>query len=240
MLFENGVFDINLSYFRHTQSGSLSRFHPYDVPKPLVSVAMAGPAGKVRIGTCSWKFPSWQGLVYSAPKGINYLEAYAHKFDTVEVDQWFWSLFSGHEPRLPDPGMVEAYRRSVPDDFTFTVKVPNCITLTHYYNRSKKGPLAPNPHFLSPGLFETFLSRIAALNDVLGPLLFQFEYLNRQKMAEQKRFLFALETFFKNIPQTFDYAVEVRNPGYINTVYFDFLRSNRLSHVFLKGTGCLR
>src|SRR6056297_1251867 len=31
----------------------------------------------LRIGTCSWKYPSWEGLVYSAPKDINYLEEYA-------------------------------------------------------------------------------------------------------------------------------------------------------------------
>ena len=41
---------------------------------------------ELRIGTCSWKFPSWHGLVYSAPKGINYLKEYAEHYNTVEVD----------------------------------------------------------------------------------------------------------------------------------------------------------
>lgn len=31
----------------------------------------------LRIGTCSWKYPSWEGLVYSVAKDINYLEEYA-------------------------------------------------------------------------------------------------------------------------------------------------------------------
>ncbi|PLX23103.1 MAG: DUF72 domain-containing protein, partial [Ignavibacteria bacterium] len=44
---------------------------------------------RLRIGTCSWKYPSWKGIVYSAPKGINYLEEYARVYDTVEIDQWF-------------------------------------------------------------------------------------------------------------------------------------------------------
>jgi uncharacterized protein YecE (DUF72 family) len=44
---------------------------------------------KLRIGTCSWKYPSWVGLVYSAERGIDYLAEYARKYDTVEVDQWF-------------------------------------------------------------------------------------------------------------------------------------------------------
>ncbi len=48
---------------------------------------------QLRIGTCSWKFPSWHGLVYPAAKGINYLESYAQRYNTVEIDRWFWSLF---------------------------------------------------------------------------------------------------------------------------------------------------
>ena len=34
-------------------------------------------AATLRIGTCSWKYPSWEGLVYSKATGINYLEEYA-------------------------------------------------------------------------------------------------------------------------------------------------------------------
>lgn len=117
---------------------------------------MAEYTGNIRIGTCSWKFPSWHGRVYSAPKGINYLKEYALQFDTVEIDQWFWSLFQGHEPRLPDPYTVETYRRSVSDHFKFTIKVPNSITLTHYYNKSKKDPLVQNPNFLSPVFLEGY------------------------------------------------------------------------------------
>ena len=56
---------------------------------------------ELRIGTCSWKFPSWHGLVYSAPQGINYLQEYAAHYNTVEIDQWFWSLFRPDSVRLP-------------------------------------------------------------------------------------------------------------------------------------------
>ena len=76
----------------------------------------------IRIGTCSWKYPSWSGLVYSAPKGINYLEEYARAYDSVEVDQWFWSLFAGDKVKLPDESVVAEYRQAVGDDFRFTVK----------------------------------------------------------------------------------------------------------------------
>jgi uncharacterized protein YecE (DUF72 family) len=55
----------------------------------------------LQIGTCSWRYPSWAGLIYSAPEGIDYLAEYAAHYSTVEVDRWFWSLYPGHAPRLP-------------------------------------------------------------------------------------------------------------------------------------------
>jgi hypothetical protein len=33
-----------------------------------------------KIGTCSWKYDSWQGLVYSQDKGISYLLEYRKHF----------------------------------------------------------------------------------------------------------------------------------------------------------------
>lgn len=74
----------------------------------------------LRIGTCSWKYASWEGLVYSAPGGINFLEECARRYDTVEVDQWFWSLFAGDRVVLPDPAVVEECGCSVPATFKFT------------------------------------------------------------------------------------------------------------------------
>ena len=190
---------------------------------------------ELRIGTCSWKFPSWQGLVYSAPKGINYLEEYARHYNTVEIDQWFWSLFGKDSVRLPNPADVEEYRRSVPDDFRLTVKVPNSITLTHFYKKAKTDPLVTNPYFLSPSLFQTFLSLLDPLQDVLGPLMFQFEYLNKQKMKSQRHFQELFQEFIKQLPTFFQYAVEIRNPNYLNESYFQFLNRNGLSPVFLQG-----
>jgi uncharacterized protein YecE (DUF72 family) len=190
---------------------------------------------ELRIGTCSWKFPSWHGLVYSVPKGINYLEEYASHYSTVEIDQWFWSLFGKDSIRLPNPADVEEYRRSVPDDFRFTIKVPNSITLTHFYRKAKTDPLVANPYFVSPSLFQQFLSLLDPLQDVLGPLMFQFEYLNRQKMKSQGRFQELFEEFIKQLPTSCQYAVEIRNPNYLNESYFEFLNRNGLSPVFLQG-----
>lgn len=127
----------------------------------------------LRIGTCSWKYDSWAGLVYSAPGGINFLEEYARRYDTVEVDQWFWSLFANDRVVLPDPRVVSEYAASVPSTFKFTVKAPNSVTLTHHHQKDKAAPPLPNPHFLSPRVFGDFWKGGPAFRRGAEPQLLQ-------------------------------------------------------------------
>ena len=189
---------------------------------------------KLRIGTCSWKYPSWRGLVYS-PGVDNYLQEYSRKYSTVEVDQWFWSLFPGQNIRMPDPGDVRQYRDSVPDDFQFTVKIPNSITLTHAYSKGKSSPGPANPSFLSHELFSEFLGILKPMDGVLGPLIFQFEYLNRQKMESQQVFERTLANFRKGLPEGRQVALEIRNGNYLNARFLDYLRDQDWIPVFLEG-----
>jgi len=194
---------------------------------------MASP----RIGTCSWNFPSWEGVLYEDGRlsGPELLLAYATRFDAVEVDRWFWSLFAGGRVRLPDPEDAKAYRGAVPDSFRFAVKVPNSITLTHEYSKTKGDPLVRNPHFLSESLLAEFLDRLRPMHDVLGPTLFQFEYLNRQKMPSRNAFLDALEPFARSLPKDFSYGIEVRNPRYLDEAFYGFLAEMGLCPVLISG-----
>ena len=191
--------------------------------------------GTLRIGTCSWKYPSWSGLVYSQPAGIDYLAEYARRYGTVEVDQWFWSLFPGGKVRLPDAADVEAYRASVDGAFRFTVKAPNSLTLTHAYSRGKGQLGDANPRFLSAELAGEFMASLSPLHDVLGPVIFQFEYLNRQKMPSARTLEKHLADFRDGLPPPFEYAVEVRNPNYLTGAFLDFLASRGLCPVLLQG-----
>ena len=190
---------------------------------------------QLRIGTCSWKYPSWQNLIYSAPKGINFLEEYAKRYQTVEIDQWFWSLFEGHPPKHPNRKDVVEYGQSVSNDFRFSIKVPNSITLTHYYKKRKIDPLIPNPHFLSKDLWQEFIARIDPLRDRLGPLILQFEYLNKEKMKSQSDFHARVGRFFNEIFPIENLAVETRNPRYLNSGFFDFLKQRQLTPVLMHG-----
>ena len=189
----------------------------------------------IRIGTCSWKYDSWEGLVYSRQEGRNLLAQYSRRYATVEVDQWFWSLFDKDVPVLPRADVVREYADSVPPGFLFSIKVPNSITLTHHYSKGKGALLVPNPHFLSTGLMARFLQTIEPLGEHIGPLMFQFEYLNKQKMTSLHRFLELFEVFRQGLPEGFRYCVEIRNPNWLRGEYFDFLAAHGLGHVFLQG-----
>lgn len=189
----------------------------------------------LKIGTCSWKYESWRGLVYSNTENINYLAEYAERFSTVEVDQWFWSLFGEDKVKLPDYRDVSAYAHSVPDDFRFTVKAPNSITLTHFYQKSKSDPLIENPHFFSTDLTKSFLEALEPMHGKLGPVMFQFEYLNKKKMPGLDRFLELLDEFIAKLDDSFQFGVEIRNPNYLGEKFFTFLKERNIIPVFLQG-----
>jgi uncharacterized protein YecE (DUF72 family) len=195
----------------------------------------------LRVGTCSWKYDTWKGLLYDPDTKYHrddYLVDYSKHLNTVEVDQWFWSLFPTGV-KLPDLNTVETYAASVPRDFVFTVKAPNAITLTHFYAkqpaRYEEYANRPNDGFLSVELLERFLESLEPMKGRLGPVMFQFEYLNKQKMPSCDAFLERLNAFFDKAPKGYQYAVESRNPNYLSKPYFDFLSERGLAHVFLDG-----
>jgi len=200
-----------------------------------------GFRGLLRLGTCSWKYDTWKGLVYEPLKTYrtdDYLVDYAKKLGSVEVDQWFWSLFPGGL-RLPDPSVVRLYAKSVPDDFVFTVKAPNSLTLTHFYAKQTPQNAAyankPNPHFLDRDLLCGFLDSLSPLASKLGPVMLQFEYLNKQKMPSKEVFFERFGKFIESAPKGYQYAVEIRNPNYLSTAFFDFLKGHKLGFVYLDG-----
>ena len=176
------------------------------------------------------------GTIYPENKPFNYLQEYSRHYKTVEVDQWFWSLFAGDKAVLPKTAVVQEYANSVPEDFTFCIKIPNSITLTHHYKKKKSDPLIPNPHFLSIDLINRFLERLEPIAGNLGPLIFQFEYLNKQKMpGGLQQFVDQFGEFAEKLPGGQRYCVEIRNPNYLNPSYFGFLANLNLCHVFLQG-----
>jgi uncharacterized protein YecE (DUF72 family) len=195
----------------------------------------------IHLGTCSWKYESWKGFYYEKEKKYrpdDYLRDYTKHLDSVEIDQWFWSLFPGNIG-LPDARTVKMYTESVPDDFIFTVKAPNSLTLTHFY--SKQPPRyssfagQPNDHFLDNELLNSFLELLSPMGKKLGPIMFQFEYLNRKKMPSKEAFFDRFHEFIAKAPKGFQFAVETRNPNYLSNDFFKFLKEHNLGFVYLEG-----
>lgn len=186
-------------------------------------------------GTCSWKYDSWKGLVYPESGVFDPLEHYSKHYQAVEVDQWFWSLFKNNKVKLPDPKLVQQYSEAVPPGFTFGIKVPNSITLTHYYTNNRQEPLLANPNFLSVELMKKFLGTLQSLDSDNTLLMFQFEYLNKKKMSGVSQFIEQFGNFCHQLPAGYNYCVESRNPNYLTKTYFEFLQQQNLHHVFLHG-----
>jgi len=211
------------------------------VPRMIEFKIPAGFRPYLRLGTCSWKYESWKGLIYERGKTYrpdDYLSDYSKRLNSVEVDQWFWSLFPT-SVKLPETKTVKIYAESVPDDFQFTVKAPNSLTLTHFYSKQTAGAGdfagKPNKLFLNNDLLQQFLERLAPLGKKLGPVMFQFEYLNRQKMPSQEAFFESFAAFIGKAPKNIFYAIETRNPNYLTPAFFDFLTKHRLGFVYLEG-----
>ncbi|HEY6962478.1 MAG TPA: DUF72 domain-containing protein [Gaiellaceae bacterium] len=95
----------------------------------------------VKIGTSGWSYPSWRPGFY--PAGLqpaDFLSFYAERFDTVELNS------TGY--RLPSADQFRRWAGAVPDGFEFAVK----FSLTRLDRVT------------------TFLERVLALGDRLGPV----------------------------------------------------------------------
>jgi len=188
---------------------------------------------KLYLGTCSWKYPSWEGIVYSSREPTNFLAEYTKKYNSVEVDQWFWSL-GKKGASLPRRETVAEYDASTPPDFRFTIKCPNALTLTHEYAR-KGEPLVANPRFLDVDFFLRFLDSLAPLVPKTIAFMFQFEYLNQSKMPSKQAFVDRVAGFLDALPRDLPYAVEIRNPKWMDGAWFDLLHEHRAAPVLLQG-----
>jgi uncharacterized protein YecE (DUF72 family) len=108
----------------------------------------------VFIGTSGWNYKGWAGGVFypSGLKSAAWLDYYAARFNSVEVNNTFY--------RLPEKRVFTAWHDRTPDHFVFAVKVSRFIT-------HMKKLLDPEQHV------SLFLERASGLQKKLGVLLFQ-------------------------------------------------------------------
>lgn len=174
------------------------------------------------LGTCSWNYSSWVGLVYKEKRlsPADYLKEYAKKFGTAEIDSWFY--------RIPSRQQVLSYARNAPDDFSFTCKITRDITMPFLRGETD----IKNPKFLDPEFFKAFCDAISFLIDRIELIIFEFEYLNKAKMMSVFEFIDRFGDFKNKIGNELPVGIETRNSNYLTREYFEFLYSSRISHVF--------
>jgi uncharacterized protein YecE (DUF72 family) len=180
----------------------------------------------ILLGACSWNYDSWINLVYSQKQrsAAAYLQEYAKKYQTAEIDSWFY--------KIPDQAEVKNYLQQVDKGFKFTCKVSETITLTHKRNFQNPSLLIPNEQFLSTELFNAYLKSIDEMLPALAAVMFEFEYLKKEKMTSVDRFIELFGFFYDKIKGKCPLAVEIRNQNYLTENYFKFLDDGQIMHVF--------
>lgn len=176
------------------------------------------PAG-VLLGTMSWTFPGWRGIVYAdnargerlAAEGLT---AYAQHplLGAVEIDRSYYDPLSSESFR--------ALAQQVPERFRFLVKAHQVCTIQRFPQHARYGKKrgAANALFLdAPYATEAVIGPLReGLGTKLGALLFQFspeEFGGPQTFAEH------LQSFLAALPKGVTYAVELRNPALLTPAY---------------------
>src|SRR5436190_22166231 len=133
----------------------LQRFDRASMKTKAAALAEQG----VFIGTSSWKYAGWRGMLYDEARYIwrgKYAESrfekyclaeYAEVFPTVCVDAAYY--------KFPDRPYLEGMMSQVPRDFVFAFKVTDEITLKKLANLPRFGLRAgkSNENFLNADLF---------------------------------------------------------------------------------------
>jgi uncharacterized protein YecE (DUF72 family) len=113
--------------------------------------------------------------------------------------------------------------------------VPEQITCRVFPSHARYGPQAgkDNEAFLDSVAFrDMFLRPLAAYQKQTALLIFEFGNFSRRIFAEAREFLDRLDPFLAALPPEFRYAVEIRNPEFLEKDYFACLRSHGVAHVY--------
>ena len=172
----------------------------------LVELAGQLPAS-IRLGTSSWAFAGWAGVVYERPLPAPLLSreglaTYARHplLRTVGLDRTFYAPIPADEFRR--------YAEQVPAGFTFLVKAPQAFTAPFNYESRE-----PSAEYLDPGpARDLFVGPCReGLGERAGPLVFQFPPQGRAITREPAAFAERLAAFLSKLPRGPLYAVEMRD-----------------------------
>ncbi len=194
----------------------------------------------VLLGTSSWKYPGWLGMIYDEQQYLyrgkvaktrfekGCLAEYAQVFKSVCVDAGYYSFPTGKYLH----GLVS----QVPDDFKFAFKVTDEITIRKFPHLPRHGDRAGklNEHFLDPEIFQrAFLAPCEPFRKNIGVLMFEFSRFYPGDFDCGRDFVERLDGFLGSLPKAgWQYGVEIRNRSFLEAGYFEMLRRHGVTHVF--------
>jgi len=225
--------------------GKMSTGHLFEILEPerklkplgerLYRLARQG----VWVGTSSWKYEGWFGQVYTRERYFvrgrysqrkfldECLAEYAETFPIVGGDFSFY--------QFPSPAYWKKLFTSAPPTLLYGLKVPEEITVKIYPGHERYGVRAgqTNENFLNAELFKTaFLKLLEPYQTQVGVLIFEFGTFPKKAYPSVEPFVEDLDRFLKALPTGWRYAVEIRNPEFLEPPYFACLRSHGVAHVF--------
>lgn len=151
----------------------------------------------IRIGTSGWHYKHWLGPFYPSQFTTSQMfQFYAHRFETVEINNSFY--------QLPSATTIESWRDAAPEQFLFSVKASRFIT----HMKKLKDP---------PSSFAKFFARVDLLGEKLGPVLFQLPPRWKVNVDRLREFVSALPTEHK-------YVFEFRDESWLVQPIYDVLR----------------
>lgn len=205
---------------------------PAPVSPDVTSLAGRMPA-RIRMGTSSWSFPGWAGLVWGGRATAEVLSreglpAYARHplLRAVGIDRTYYAPLSAEA--------FAGHAAQVPDDFRFLVKASQLCTFPVRREGPRPGGAGPNPRFLDASFARDAVvaPAVEGLGPRLGALLFQFPPLPRAETRDPARFAARLAAFLGALPPGPPYAVEIRDAALLHPDYAAALAEAGASHGF--------
>ena len=184
----------------------------------------------LRMGTSSWSFPGWRGIVYSSAETTTALareglREYARHplLRTVGLDRSYYAPIPEEDLRR--------YAEQLPEGFVCCAKLPG--TLTSYTVPGAPRP-QPNPDFLSAErcIEDVLVPFARAFARHTGPFILQFPPLPARASLDPAAFAEMLDAFFDRLPRAGEYAVEIRDRSLLTEAYRRVLARNGVAHVY--------
>lgn len=164
----------------------------------------------IRVGIGGWVFPPWRGRFY--PKGLvqrRELEYASRQLSAIEINGTYYGTQT--------PAVYAGWREQTPPGFVFTAKAPKRITQARALERT--GPQV-----------EDFVGGIAALEDRLGALVWQFDAGTRIDRDAFAAFLGLLPREAGGRPLR--HVLDVRDRGFADAGFVELARHHGMATVY--------